>query len=307
MRPTDFMAKPFINELIRLARLDRNWIEIEMLNDNEYRARFKQRTPLIALCKHGGEGFGMLVTSLWLVDGPKVFIPTPAQCEALEHVEVNLKIEEYSQPYPALAVQLPPDRYGPYKLVIVGHNPQQQYLCATLHTMKYVDKDGSSDDITTTVKSDGKMIEESLARFDPDCQHHGSVAHLALRVAVNSCLALVHYGCHDQYLFPKEAENDRRLARENSERGERAQGRLRMASREIILDRTVRLHQTEGSRDVAEPTGREMSFHWRRGHWAMQTHGPGNSLRKRIFRLPVMVRADLLTGDVTERTTTYKS
>jgi hypothetical protein len=38
----------------------------------------------------------------------------------------------------------------------------------------------------------------------------------------------------------------------------------------------------------------EVSPHWRRGHFRMQAHGPQNSLRKVIFILPTLVRADRL-------------
>jgi hypothetical protein len=41
----------------------------------------------------------------------------------------------------------------------------------------------------------------------------------------------------------------------------------------------------------------EVSPHWRRGHFRMQTHGPQLSLRKVIFITPTVVRTDRLTSD----------
>ncbi len=43
----------------------------------------------------------------------------------------------------------------------------------------------------------------------------------------------------------------------------------------------------------AHGVGSEMSAHWRRGHWRIQPHGPGRTLRKRVWIMPVLVRSDL--------------
>jgi len=43
----------------------------------------------------------------------------------------------------------------------------------------------------------------------------------------------------------------------------------------------------------ATGAGSEMSAHWRRGHWRLQPHGIGRALRKRVWIMPVLVRADL--------------
>ena len=74
---------------------------------------------------------------------------------------------------------------------------------------------------------------------------NGAIAGRALRVAVNSCLALVNYGCHKEKLFPKQVENDRRLAQEKSERGEKARERLKLAVSVVCFNQEVVLHATE--------------------------------------------------------------
>lgn len=43
----------------------------------------------------------------------------------------------------------------------------------------------------------------------------------------------------------------------------------------------------------AQGAGGEMSAHWRRGHWRIQPHGKGRTLRKRVWIMPVLVRSDL--------------
>jgi hypothetical protein len=41
-------------------------------------------------------------------------------------------------------------------------------------------------------------------------------------------------------------------------------------------------------------SGHSVSAHWRRGHFRLQPHGPHSSLRKLLFIMPMMVRADRL-------------
>ena len=48
-----------------------------------------------------------LAYSKILANGPKIVQPTPAQCEALAHVDLNLKFREYEQPFPAFVVEIP--------------------------------------------------------------------------------------------------------------------------------------------------------------------------------------------------------
>ena len=77
----------------------------------------------------------------------------------------------------------------------------------------------------------------------------------------------------------------------------RAKNRISLAVQVATLDQQVVLHQRgKGCHEPEESTGREMPFHIRRGHWAMQPYGPSQSLRKRILRKPAFVRADLFIG-----------
>lgn len=48
----------------------------------------------------------------------------------------------------------------------------------------------------------------------------------------------------------------------------------------------------------AVPTGRELSAHWRRGHWRNQAVGPGRSERKLIWIRPTLVRKDRADGGI---------
>lgn len=303
MRPTDVMPQMLIDELVRLGKLDPDWVQFEELEANHYRARIRQPTWLRRLASGGTDAFAMHAGSTWLINGPKVFRPAPEQCAALEQIEVRLTLEEYAQPYPALLVALPRGQYGPFNSVLCHRHPRP-YLIMTLNS-----DDHTNDICTTVARTDGNQIEVSIQRFDADLAELSQVAARVLRVACNSCLALAHYGNHLGYLFPKEVENDRRLAREQTERGERARRRLALAVQQVTFSQEITLHRTERRAWDGEPgcSGAQKSTHWRRGHWHTVPHGPGRSLRKKVLYPPVLVRADLFTGDLADTLTSYQT
>lgn len=302
MTTADMIHPSVHGELIRLAKLDRGWVQIEVLEDGSYAARPKYRTELLKLVRSGADMFSFWAFSVWLADGPKIFRPTPEQCDALEQIAVNVELADYAQPYPALAVELPKGRYGTFRSVICHHAQDGMLSCVTI-------TESNRDDIVTTIHRDGHPIEQSLQTYDDSIDNElGRLCGRALRVAVNSCLALVNFGCHFDYLLKKEAERDRGLAGENSERGERARKRLALHLLEVSFDRTVVLHRTEGRirAEPGTPTGREVAPHWRRGHWHTVAHGVGKAERKRVLYPPTLVRKDKMLGDETVTSTTYR-
>jgi len=288
-----------IDELLQLVRLDRNWVKFQRLEGNRYAAHCTQATWLKRMIKTGSDYFGMYSNSIWLADGPKVFKPTPEQIEALSNVKVNLPLSDYTQPFPAMAVSV---NLPPFQSCICYHDSSFPLLICNLGT-----KGGVCDIVTTVGTLDGD-IEQSLQRFDDDCASDAVTASKVLRVAVNSCLALSHFGCHYNYLFPKEVESDTRLAEEDTPRGQRARFRLPLAMLQVKFDREVVLHRTAARKqEPGEPTGRHVGPHWRSGHWAMQACGPRHSERKRIFRPGVFVRQDLFIGDKDGTSTTFRT
>ncbi|KAA1003565.1 hypothetical protein FVF58_36590 [Paraburkholderia panacisoli] len=60
------------------------------------------------------------------------------------------------------------------------------------------------------------------------------------------------------------------------------------------------LHQ-RGAAHTDTGEGGELSPHWRRGHFRVQRHGPGLSMRRVVFIMPIIVRADLLNPDGVHR------
>lgn len=305
-RVDDIMPRFFQEELIRLATLDRNWLEWKRVPnvpgepEDRYTCSMKHNSWTRKTWGSGGDAFGQWGLSWWLVDGPKVFRPTIEQCQALEQVEVRLTLSDYAQPYPAILIDLPEGRYDPITCVLCCQAPE-------ILTFQCLSADHLND-IVTTIAVDGRPIEVSLQKYDADIDSPlGQICGKALRVALNSCLCLVNYGCHSDYLYPKEVVSDQRLAKENTERGERARYRVRTAPFLTEFNHEVVLHHTHhrNGNHKPNPTGREMESHWRRGHWAMQPYGPHSSLRKRILRKPILVRADKFIGESKDTVTTY--
>lgn len=314
MKPTDIMPQKMIDELLRLYKLDPHWARWQRLDGESphynYKCKPVYNTWLTQIVTKGqasrngepvdvggSEWLAMKAGSWWLGGGPKVFKPTKLQLEALKQIEVNILLEDYAQPYPALLVQI---NEGPFYAVIC-------YFCETERVLVCsIMSKGHIHDITTTIATTKNFIEESLVVYDDDCLDVCAHAHRACRIAINACLALAHYGNHLQYLFPKEVQRDRHYAQEQSERGQRARDRLHLAVQIASFDQEVKIHREAKRGEPGEPTGHEMPPHWRRGHWAMQPYGPSSSLRKRILRKPVMVRSDLFVGDQSQTVTTYK-
>ena len=310
MRINDVAPKFFTDELLRCAKLDRNWIEVisgfPMTLHANYQARVKPciKTWVEKAWEQGSDALSMKALSWWLLDGPKVFVPTKIQCQAMEHIEINLPVADYSQPYPAIMIDLRSMGYCPFESVLACHDFSGAHCVITC----CINSHDHLNDIATTVGRTDCMIEESVRKFDANItEDESSLACKVLRIALNSCLALSHYGNHIEYLYPKEVDSDRRLAREYSERGKKARQRLSLAVQKISFDQEVRLHRVVHKRvEPGEPTGREMPPHWRSGHWAMQPYGPTQSLRKRILRPGVMVRRDLFLGDDSDSSATYR-
>lgn len=302
-------------ELLRLYRISPDWLDLRVhgvvfecrpLVHTWLEDFMRSRTGITS-----ADLLGMWALSNWIGEGPKVFRPTPMQCQALENVEVRLSLEEYAQPYKAICVELPIEIYHPFNCVVCMYNPRMSVFNIVGPCHHY--------DTVTTISTFSSTMEESIVKFDKSCEDSAEMGSRCLRVAINSCLALVNYGHHMKLLFPHEEARDRRLAEENSDRGKKAKDRLSTHLSLVSFNQEIKLHNTEGRTyersDDVEPTGREMlshypcremPTHWRKGCWCMQPYGPSQSLRKRILRKPCFVRADKFLGDKSDTSVTYK-
>lgn len=292
-RLTDICPAALREILIAAYRADPNWCKWERVEGNAYRVFLAANTPdfLRKITPVAGDWLGLKAMSHWLANGPKVFRPSAAQQEALAHVDVNIGLLDYAQPYPSIFVEVT----HPVFRGVLCYNEPGLLVCDML-------SHDNQNDITTTVGVLEGLIEESLNKFSADAADVAAQATPVLRIACNSCLALANWGTRLEYLFPGEAARDKKFAAKGDAR---ARARLKDAAQLITFEQEVKIHQTHGGGKSDAESGRTVSTHWRRGHWAMQAYGPARSLRKRILRPPVLVRSDLFVGDLSETTVAY--
>src|SRR6516162_1568618 len=127
---TDIVSAETIPVLRWLGK--RNWVHVEMVDEHSYQTRLlpvKNDGTLdddqwFAVCKflafldtiaHEMGKSGAIAFLEWqsiskvVAGGRKVFRPSVAQCEAMSHTDIRLKVVDYQQPFEAVLIDLPPE------------------------------------------------------------------------------------------------------------------------------------------------------------------------------------------------------
>lgn len=310
-RPSDLWPEPLMSEMRRLARLGVDPVKVVGDEDN-FSASPAVSSPYFEYCTSGQDFLSLLVAVSWLRCGPKIANVTEEQWQALSRVEVRLEVKDFRLPYPCLLINMPPGKMHEYVI---------------LHEREVLDRAGSpipvligtsvsrnhQHDIVNAIRQrEGRDVEASLSLHNDDVSDEEAESALSsFRVACNLALAMTNYGYQSEYLFPKEVEREQKYVRKGnrpSRDGVRPSDRLADQPLLVTLDRRVKLSRREGGAtdNSGSVGGREMPFHWRRGHWHRVPCGKGRAERKLVLYPPVMVRADLLNADVMDTTTTYQ-
>lgn len=117
-----------------------------------------------------------VVGTLWyntlakaLAGGPKIFRPTPLQCEALQHAEARYAFKDYKQPYPVITLEIPEEyrqqlqqKYGideSPRYVLVNHDDKNRFITVSAFYNK-----GNIITHITPDRAEYATIEESLVR-----------------------------------------------------------------------------------------------------------------------------------------------
>lgn len=253
-----------------------------------------------------------------LANGPKIFEPGEEQFEAMEHVDVNVPIVDYRQPYPALVVRIPPgcrrrlaEENGlDYKTcpdLLVMHTFETSSGRAIFFGCPFSIAHPGVNDVTYFFQSGPVLteVEDAIRTFvpwegeTPASMASANYAAAVARAAVNLMLLLVHYGSK-----PGPGLDPKAFAKHRSHP---KYERFRHADfQTVLMQQHVVVRGRDGREADGDPTGREVVPHWRRGHWRNQPHGPGLSLTRLTFIRPVLVRADRAVGDVGESSAAYK-
>ena len=247
------------------------------------------------------------VFSKALAFGPKLLCPTAEQCEALEHVDVNVSFEEYEQPFPTFLIELPEEyrrklteqfNYECPIITLTHHDPRSRYIISicersqshfgTIHVM--------------SPRPCFKTVEQAL-RFSIDEGNDLSQGEVVQRIAINFGLLMTHYGVKDLGPVDQESheKNVRNARRKNENKAARARRLLEAEINLIGFEQNVVVYDRQDTSSMdSESDGSSRRTHWRRGHFRRQPYGPALSSRKLIFIKPILVNAHRFQGDVAE-------
>lgn len=279
---------------------------------------------MIRHCREDPLAIPLVNACAWaLTNGPKWFEPTEEQFESMMHVDLNIHISDYRQPYPTVVTKIPAGvsqrlkaelGLGGYKEVprwmlthVVEDAPPDGHNA--LYTLCKFYRPGAADssDLVYFMRNrlEPKLtIEEALGTWvkkGGDLAGEHAFSKVTTRAVFSLMLMLVHYGHKDgPPLHPNEWDRHRR--KKHLEHFKHADFQT------VLMKQDVVIRQRHPSMsEPGDPTGREMSPHWRRGHWALLKVGQGRTQTKLTFRRPTLVRKDRVVGDLGDSEATYRT
>lgn len=213
--------------------------------------------------------------------GAKVIRPTVEMMRVLGHVELNIGLVDYAQPYPGVGVVVPGSLHGGKDCLAVSAWQPGKGITVSCQAKSFHH---------WTVGPNFKgILEDALISLDAEPHDDGVLFDRIFRAVLNLNLFALEKGVRVLPLDPP-AERRRNQAR----RDERM---ARLAARDaqvlVIQDLDLILRASEPSQAQGDGlSGSRQQMHRRRGHWKMQAYGPGRSHRKRIFVHSYMVHAE---------------
>jgi len=255
--------------------------------------------------QEAGQYFRYYVLSKALADGPKLIRPTEEQCEALEHVDVNVSFEEYEQPFPVFIAEIP-DEYR--KRLAVRFSEECPRFVLTFHDRrsKYIvsfSEHGVSKGGTFTIMSPRpcwRTVENAL-QWSTISGSDIKLAEVLERIALNLGLLLTRYGAKDcGPVDPAAVQKQQRGAlQKNKTKADRAKDLLAATISLIEFEQEVLFFDKAASGEPhPDSDGAMKRPHWRRGHFRRQSCGEGRSQRKLVFVRPCFINVGFFHGDL---------
>jgi hypothetical protein len=274
------------------------------------------------------------ILSSSLANGPKMFQPTPIQCEALENVDIDVPFSDYRQPYEVLAVQIPEDyrksamtrmmleKFPTY--ILVHHD----MVTGTVLASAFYARENSTVSILAPETS-FTTVEDQFRKLR--LQGQPEIDCIMQRLAMNLCLLMTQYRVRTRPLDKQHVEKLQGLARKKDpEKAARARSMLAAEINVVEFEQEVKFYDEEDDQPrehggSGEPTGMVVKPHWRRGHWRRQFHGASWVAKYRMsppqeqarmgrmiddshhhkFIRPVLVRRDRFKGDTSNTSAVY--
>ncbi|QDU94127.1 hypothetical protein [Lignipirellula cremea] len=249
----------------------------------------------------------VLAYSKLLANGPKVVRPTSEQCEALSHVDLNLKFREYEQPFPVFIVEIP----AAYRVKLTDeyHFPCPRFVIPyydrELPFLAVLADGGKTNECVFTVFSPSLTeteMEVGLASRNGQDGNDYSQAIVLERIAINLSLLLTRYGFqNDGPLDSKAVAKQKKLLGGKSVRKAKRARRLLDASMTCIsLSQDVQFVGKAGVSDGSTGTGSKKTPHWRRGHFRHQRVGPGRCESRLTFIPPILINSESFVGELAD-------
>lgn len=282
-----------------------------------------------------------IIGTLWydtlakaLAGGPKIFRPTPDQCEALQHAEARYSFADYHQPFPVIILEIPQayknilkakyDIEESPQYVLVNHDEKNRFITVSAfynrgNIITHITPDRSEyATIENSLTQNRDRRRDNIGESSSESEKEFNAAENVQRLGINFAMMMSLYSVKvvgpldpSHYKQWKQESNHRRRGGDFTNRAKEAQAKLAAAMHLIQFNQQVSFYdEIEEPIEVAqgvdiEKLHKSPRSHWRRGHFAMQACGTGRKDRKMIFRKPVLVRAKYFLGDIKDAAVTY--
>lgn len=111
----------------------------------------------------------------------------------------------------------------------------------------------------------------------------------ALQLVVNALCYATAYPDDIESVWPQGTPESLKAKLSSPKAKEQARARSKLASMGYVPIHLCGRRLAQDPRTTVDPASSHIATHWRRGHWRNQVHGPGRSLRKLIWLMPVLV------------------
>jgi hypothetical protein len=255
--------------------------------------------------EYSTELFNLYACSKALAEGPKLLCPTADQCEALEHVDVNISFDDYVQPFPTFLLEIPEayrrrltEQFGvecPH-IVLTHHDARTKYI----FSCRSLGHDARSTFYFTSPSFN--TVEEAI-RLKVDDGSDLCQSEVIQRVTLNFGLLMTYYGVRDRGPIDPVSHDKhiRNARRQNQYKADRARRLLDAEINLIEFEQNVVVYDRQDTyRSDSAGDGSVKRPHWRRGHFRRQPYGLARSSRKLVFIKPILINAHRFQGDIAD-------
>jgi hypothetical protein len=122
--------------------------------------------------------------------------------------------------------------------------------------------------------------------------HRYPVYRAALKLVVNALCYVTAYPEDIKTVWPEGTPVTLKTKADSHSNKESSRAKSKLASLGYVPVHICGQRIEEQRQKAVSVSGSHPSTHWRRGHWRNQPHGPGRTLRKIIWMMPILVAAN---------------